>query len=100
MRNLKEWVGRFKRGCLKEIGTDNLCLNSPSSNSRLSYYAPADKKKIYIETERAESLKQAIMMSYKEWGPDGQGINNIESHEHAMLTLLKEHRDMTLPTRK
>ena len=78
----------------------NLFLISPSSNSILSKYSPADKKKFYVEAERAESPKQAIMMSYKEWGPDGQGINNIESHEHAMLTLLKEHRDMTLPTRK
>lgn len=69
----------------------NLCLISPSSNSRLSNYSPADKKKFYVETERAESLKQAIMMSYEEWGPEGQGINNIESHEHAMLTLLKGH---------
>ena len=67
----------------------NLCLISPSSNSRLSNYSPADKKKFYVETERAESLKQAIMMSYDEWGPEGQGINNIESHEHAMLILLK-----------
>lgn len=69
----------------------NLCLISPSSNSRLSNYSPADKKKFYDDTERAESLKQAIMMSYEEWGPEGQGIKNIESHEHAMLTLLKGH---------
>lgn len=67
----------------------NLCLISPSSNSRLSNYSPADKKKFYAETERAESLKQAIMMSYDEWGPEGQGIKNIESHESAMLKLLK-----------
>lgn len=69
----------------------NLCLISPSSNSRLSNYSPADKKKFYDDTERAESLKQAIMMSYEEWGPEGQGIKNIESHEDAMLTLLKGH---------
>lgn len=69
----------------------NLCLISPSSNSRLSNYSPADKKKFYVETERAESLKQAIMMSYEEWGPEGQGIKNIASHEHSMLTLLKGH---------
>lgn len=67
----------------------NLCLISPSSNSRLSNYSPADKKKFYAETERAESLKQALMMSYQEWGPEGQGITNIESHENAMLALLK-----------
>ncbi|MCW2256896.1 hypothetical protein M2263_002987 [Providencia alcalifaciens] len=79
---------------INQMGNDvhrfgNLCLISPSSNSRLSNYSPADKKKFYVETERAESLKQAIMMSYEEWGPDGQGISNIENHEHAMLTLLK-----------
>ncbi|MBK4714387.1 hypothetical protein [Tenebrionibacter intestinalis] len=64
-------------------------LISPSSNSRLSNYSPADKKNFYVETERAESLKQAIMMSYEEWGSEGQGIKNIASHEHSMLTLLK-----------
>jgi hypothetical protein len=67
----------------------NLCLISPSSNSRLSNYSPADKKAFYRDSNRAESLKQAIMMSYDEWGPEGQGINNIESHECAMLTLLR-----------
>lgn len=44
----------------------NLCLISPSSNSKLSNYSPTDKKKSYVETERVESLKQAIMMSYGE----------------------------------
>ena len=80
----------------KKMGDDvhrfgNLCLISPSSNSRLSNYSPADKKKFYVETERAESLKQAIMMSYEEWGPEGQGFKNIASHEYAMLTLLRRH---------
>lgn len=70
----------------------NLCLISPSSNSRLSNYSPADKKAFYRDSNRAESLKQAIMMSYDEWGPEGQGINNIENHECAMLTLLREER--------
>ncbi|MCG9729156.1 HNH endonuclease family protein [Shewanella sp. Isolate13] len=51
----------------------NLCLISPSSNSRLSNYSPADKKKFYRENNRAESLKQALMMSYEHWGPDGGG---------------------------
>ena len=79
---------------VNKMGSDvhrfgNLCLISPSSNSRLSNYSPADKKKFYAETERAESLKQAIMMSYEEWGPEGQGIKNIESHEKAMLALLR-----------
>ena len=70
----------------------NLCLISASSNSRLSNYSPADKKAFYRDSNCAESLKQAIMMSYDEWGPKGQGINNIESHECAMLTLLRGER--------
>lgn len=74
----------------------NLCLISPSSNSRLSNYSPADKKKFYAETERAESLKQAIMMSYEEWGPEGQGMKNIESHEKVMLDLLSGDLSMLL----
>ncbi|MBS0848656.1 DUF262 domain-containing protein [Citrobacter sp. JGM124] len=69
----------------------NLCLISPSSNSRLSNYSPADKKKFYVETARAESLKQAIMMSYEVWEPEGQGIQNIKNHEDEMLKLLKGH---------
>ncbi|MGS0675497.1 DUF262 domain-containing protein [Shewanella sp. 125m-1] len=67
----------------------NLCLISPSSNSRLSNYSPADKKKFYRENNRAESLKQALMMSYDHWGPDGAGIINIEEHERLMLSVLK-----------
>jgi hypothetical protein len=66
----------------------NLCLISPSSNSRLSNYSPQDKKSFYRENNRAESLKQAIMMSYDDWGPVGLGLTNIEKHELAMLEVL------------
>lgn len=66
----------------------NLCLISPSSNSRLNNYSPADKKLFYRENHRAESLKQAIMMSYDDWGPEGQGLKNIEKHESLMLEVL------------
>jgi len=66
----------------------NLCLISPSSNSRLSNYSPHDKKSFYRENNRAESLKQAIMMSYDDWGPKGLGRTNIEKHESAMLEVL------------
>mgnify|MGYP000208996226 CR=1 FL=1 len=66
----------------------NLCLISPSSNSRLSNYSPQDKKSFYQENNRAESLKQAIMMSYDDWGPVGLGRTNIENHESAMLEVL------------
>ncbi|WP_422767461.1 DUF262 domain-containing protein [Photobacterium leiognathi subsp. mandapamensis] len=66
----------------------NLCLISPSSNSRLSNYSPQDKKKFYQENNRAESLKQAIMMSYADWGPEGKGKINIQNHEKEMINVL------------
>ncbi|MGO2343062.1 GmrSD restriction endonuclease domain-containing protein [Vibrio litoralis] len=67
----------------------NLCLISPSSNSRLSNYSPQDKKKFYQESKRAESLKQAIMMSYEDWGPEGQGLENIKNHEKEVIRVLR-----------
>ena len=67
----------------------NLCLIAPSSNSRLSNYSPQDKKKFYQENNRAESLKQAIMMSYDDWGPKGLGRSHIESHEKVMIGILR-----------
>lgn len=67
----------------------NLCLISPSSNSRLSNYSPADKKSFYRENNRAESLKQAIMMSYDDWGPEEQGLSNIRNHEEEMIKVLR-----------
>lgn len=67
----------------------NLCLISPSSNSRLSNYSPRDKKKFYQDQERAESLKQAIMMSYEDWGPEGQGLENIKNHEKEVIKILR-----------
>lgn len=70
----------------------NLCLISPSSNSRLSNYSPTDKKSFYRENNRAESLKQAIMMSYDDWGPDGKGLTNIENHEKLMINILIERK--------
>lgn len=67
----------------------NLCLISPSSNSRLSNYSPQDKKKFYQESKRAESLKHAIMMSYEDWGPEGQGLENIKNHEKEVIRVLR-----------
>lgn len=67
----------------------NLCLISPSSNSRLSNYSPQDKKAFYQENNRAESLKQAIMMSYDDWGPEEPGCSNIKEHERLMLSVLQ-----------
>ncbi len=68
----------------------NLCLISPSSNSKLSNYSPLDKKKFYQQNNRAESLKQAIMMSYDDWGPEpeGEGHKNILKHEAEMIKIL------------
>lgn len=69
----------------------NLCLISPSSNSRLSNYSPADKKSFYCENNRIESLKQAIMMSYNNWNPkEVEGQKNIEDHEKQMIEILCE----------
>ncbi|OJF69983.1 hypothetical protein BK026_15040 [Alteromonas sp. V450] len=68
----------------------NLCLISPSSNSKLSNYSPLDKAKFYQQNNRAESLKQAIMMKYNEWGaePGEQGHKNIVKHEAEMIKIL------------
>jgi uncharacterized protein with ParB-like and HNH nuclease domain len=71
----------------------NLCLITPSSNSKLSNYPPELKKDYYEEKGdndkvRNESLKQAFMMSYDQWSPDGQGLKNIEAHEQMMIRVL------------
>lgn len=66
----------------------NLCLITPSSNSKLSNYSPEDKKKYYEGKDRSESLKQTFMMSYKDWSPDGSGLTNIKSHEEMMIKIL------------
>ncbi len=66
----------------------NLCLITPSSNSKLSNYSPEDKKKYYEEKGRSESLKQTFMMSYEVWSPEEQGLENIKSHERMMIKVL------------
>jgi uncharacterized protein with ParB-like and HNH nuclease domain len=83
----KDPSGHEAMGDVDRFG--NLCLISPSNNSKLSNYSPADKKKFYRENKRAESLKQAIMMSYDDWGPDGAGYTNIENHEQEMIRVLR-----------
>ncbi len=68
----------------------NLCLISPSSNSRLSNYYPSGKKTFYHQNKRAESLKQAIMMHYDAWGPEGEGGDkNLRTHEAWMINILR-----------
>ena len=81
----------------KDLGMENvdrfgnLCLISPSSNSRLNNYSPADKKSFYRQNHRTESLKQAIMMSYPHWGPDEPGYTYIQNHEKEMIKVLRNH---------
>lgn len=66
----------------------NLCLISHSRNSELSNYLPAAKKDHYERAGATESLKQTIMMSYKDWDPARSG--NINAHERMMFALLEE----------
>jgi hypothetical protein len=65
----------------------NLCLISHSRNSELSNYSPGMKKEHYEKARTTESLKQTIMMSYKDWGPSH--IGNIDAHEQMMFALLE-----------
>jgi hypothetical protein len=66
----------------------NLCLISHSRNSELSNYLPAAKKDHYERAGATESLKQTIMMSYKDWDPARS--DNINAHERMMFALLEE----------
>lgn len=61
----------------------NLCLISRSKNSKLSNNTPTAKKDYYINND-IDSIKQAIMMSYNNWG-----IEEIEKHSEEMKDLLK-----------
>ncbi len=66
----------------------NLCLISRSTNSKLSNYLPNAKKEHYQRTKQAESLKQVLMMSYPEWGPEHPKV--IARHQKMMITILRE----------
>ncbi len=61
----------------------NLCLISRSKNSKLSNSLPRAKKEHYINND-IDSIKQAIMMSYNNWGKE-----EIEKHGKEMKKLLK-----------
>lgn len=62
----------------------NLCLIGRSQNSRLSNSSPDEKRKYIQENNKdIDSIKQAIMMSYKEWGD-----KEIEKHGEEMKKLL------------
>ncbi|OOV86936.1 GmrSD restriction endonuclease domain-containing protein [Oceanospirillum linum] len=64
----------------------NLCLISHSSNSRYSDFLPTAKKEHFESNKSLESLKQLLMMSYKDWGPDYP--ENIKHHEELMVKVL------------
>ncbi|MGP2570531.1 DUF262 domain-containing protein [Ornithobacterium rhinotracheale] len=68
---------------LNEFG--NLCLISPSNNSKLSNYMPIVKKEHYTKNTKQESLKQQLMMSEKEWG-----IEQIKQHTEWMIQLFSK----------
>lgn len=61
----------------------NLCLISRSKNSKLSNSLPRAKKEHYINND-IDSIKQAIMMSHKEWNK-----NEIDKHGEEMKKLLR-----------
>lgn len=62
----------------------NLCLISSSKNSRLSNFMPAAKKDYYIGSTTIDSIKQRIMMEYKNWN-----TSEIQAHNEKMIELLK-----------
>ena len=61
----------------------NLCLISRSKNSKLSNYSPDAKKEHYLNKD-IDSVKQAIMMSYNNWGEE-----EIKKHGKEIKKLLK-----------
>lgn len=69
-----EWLDNF----------GNLCLISSSKNSRLSNFMPAAKKDYYTGSTSIDSIKQRIMMEYKNWN-----TSEIQAHNEKMIELLK-----------
>ncbi len=62
----------------------NLCLISRSKNSELSNYTPNRKKEHYYDQSTVESLKQRLMMCYKDWNED-----TVIDHQQKMIEVLK-----------
>lgn len=60
----------------------NLCLISHSKNSRLSNFMPVAKAE-YYRNNRIDSIKQYLMMKYKEWDSDA-----IRAHSQEMIGVL------------
>jgi len=63
-QNPLEGQARLEPAVLDSFG--NLCLISHSKNSRLSNFMPAAKKE-YYGNNHIDSIKQYLMMQYKEW---------------------------------
>lgn len=61
----------------------NLCLISAKRNSELSNYSPTAKKQHYNSSDTIESLKQRLMMCYKNWDE-----NTVNDHQSNMVALL------------
>jgi uncharacterized protein with ParB-like and HNH nuclease domain len=61
----------------------NLCLISAKRNSELSNYSPTAKKQHYKSSDAIESLKQRLMMCYKNWDE-----NTVDEHQAHMVELL------------
>lgn len=77
----EEWLNCF----------GNLCLISPSKNSRLSNYMPKAKKDHYQNSPTIDSIKQRVMMEYEEWDTNGGNCKNeIEEHGSKMKKILTE----------
>lgn len=62
----------------------NLCLISHDKNSRLSNFMPTAKKEFY-QNNGIDSIKQHLMMQYKEWDTEA-----IKDHFKAMTKVLLE----------
>lgn len=76
--------------CLDDFG--NLCLISGSKNSRLSNYMPQAKKEHYHNSPTIDSIKQRVMMEYKQWDTNGtNNRNEIEEHGRKMKEILCHH---------
>lgn len=61
----------------------NLCLISSNTNSRLWNLPPEGKRSYFLETNSHESIKQKIMMEYKEWT-----LKAIKEHQKEMLSVI------------
>lgn len=64
----------------------NLCLISHGNNSRLSNHLPAAKEEFYRRSGTKDSLKQELMMRYKNWT-----ALEIEKHHNEMILLLDKN---------